>query len=181
MINIKIDGNAVVGGILGIGAVGLIGWVTHLLVKESKEEKAEREKFEKYRAEFCNERDICTMIDEASLENDFLTPDERSNAKLILEDMHRDLLFAKTIPQLKEFKDKLETVCNNFLLGSPEDAKAHVGYLWKQRVEKITAEDRAAQRAFEERKSWNELYYEQQRIDSIANAVTNSVKAIAGK
>lgn len=93
--------------------------------------------------------------------------------------MHNAIRSANTIYSLDVARDNFLRMYNEFMFGDKESCSANVRYYWTKRVEAQEAAIRAELTARDERMRREELYYEQRKYDTIANALTSSVQAIA--
>lgn len=181
-INIQIT-NDNVGPIVGIlAATGITIGGIYAIVSSSKREKEELKKLEDYKqanydAKFAND-----LIMGASIGNDLLVDiDDRVHAKILLEELNASVTQASSIPQFCERMDEFNNMLSDFENGNPDSCAACVRYHWDRREarrEKRALDAAAAREASIER---DRLFYEQQKVRTIASAVRDSIQAIASR
>ena len=179
-IQIKID-NSNIGTVCGIlgGAGALIGTV-YAIVRSAKRERQEREKLEAYKSEHYNNVGISNSITNASVGNSLLEDvNDRVHAKVLLEEKRATMMLARTANEFAKQLSELNSMLSAFGDGYPTACMATVRYYWDLREEGIRQRQYAADTARAERMHRDELYYGQQKLDSIASAVTRRVQAIA--
>lgn len=184
MPKIYINGDAFAAGIFGLFMVGITVGVAAVAIKGSKAEKEQREKFEQYKRSKYDYPSFEKLINLASIENENLSTDDRSHAKILLEEAHRALDDARTMDIFDKRLETLNQMLDEFDakkdVVSKDRASAFVRYYWERRQERMKkAAIIQEQRRLEQEKR-NERYYEQQKLDTIADTVTRSVEAIAG-
>ena len=178
---IKFEFDSVAGAIVtGVACVAGTGFLIWAAVKAAKETKKLQEEFKAYKASNYDREETDKMVNDASVDNDiFDDPDDRVHAKVLLDSMHSAIRNANTINTLDVARDNFLKMYNEFMFGDKESCSANVRYYWTKRVEAQEAAIRAELTARDERMRREELYYEQRKYDTIANALTSSVQAIA--
>lgn len=165
----------------GILTAGGISFGVYKSVQDDKKKKAEKAKFEAYKASNFDRDECYSLINNASFRNDILDPEDRAHARTILEGFKRDLENANSIKSFDEARDNLLRMCDEFTYGDKESATAQVKYYWGQREARINDAVRTAEAARQERMRHDELHYEQQKYDTVANAFLKAVETLTVK
>ncbi len=172
-------GKYTLGGIVGgIAIAGLTGLGVAAGIKGEQKAQARKEEFNRFKAENYNYGQISKAIDDATINNSALNADDRVHAKRLLEKLHSSLQSDWDYGPFNKHKDELMLMIGEFANPDPEAAAAHVRYYWSEHEAEAQRRAEARERAKAEQARRDELYYEQRKLDTIAETVTKSIEAI---
>lgn len=173
---LHIDNSTAFGTAVGLGASAVAGLIGLIISKIKK-----KKEFEKAKESAIINNDVDQLIKLASYNNhDFESIEDRSHALTLLSEVKNDIQRSQNQKELSESLSKFEEMATSFLDPDTDNALTWVRYLWDIREEKRRANEIALQNASNERIRRDELWYEQRKYETIADAVTKSIGAVAG-